>query len=1303
LDTLHDRRLEPGLASGSRELEFRLLGPLEVLHGGQPVSLGGARQRAVLAVLLLNLNEAVETDRLVDEVWGDDAPLTAAKIVHNNVSQLRKLLERDVALAGDGSYELLQRHRGGYELRLEPEQVDALLFESRAQAGRQALTDGDPLVASAQLREALALWRGPALAEFADAPFAQHERTRLEELRLAAIADRVEADLAAGGAAELVAELEAIVAQHPLRERLREHLMLALYRAGRQADALHVYQDTRRLLVDELGIQPSPALQRLQHAILIHDPALELEPPGRDERRESATPHRPREVRKTVSVVITEIQPVGPALDAEVLHEPLARTLDDVSHALERHGAAVDRAIGGVTLAVFGMPAVHEDDPLRAVRAAVDARSAVAAASERTERQLDVRLALRAAVVTGDVLASTAPAGTDGLAGAALDAALRLHGEAQPHEILVADETWRLLRDRLCVRPLTRVRAGTKPVAWLLEDVLPEAPVRPSREPPLIGRERELVALGQAFERTLQERTPHLFTILGPAGIGKSRLADEFASSLGGQATVLRGRCLSYGDGIALRPIAEMVEQLCGGDSELLSGLLEREPEGALVAERIAAGVGLNRSPTSTDDTFWAVSKLVETLGRTRPLVLIVEDLHWAAPTLLDVVEHVVDRSRAPVLVVCVARAELLDERSSWGGGKPNATSIRLGRLSDRESLALIGALAAGATIGRDTLARVAAVAEGNPLFLEQMVAILREGGSSAEVALPPTIHALLEARLDRLDVGEREVLERASVVGKEFWRDAVIELAPVELRAAVDEHLEALVRRDLVGPKRSLHAGGDGFEFRHVLLREVAYDSLPKRLRAELHERFALWLERSFGTRVSELDEVLGHHYEQAHLHHNELRLGGEHAAELAGRAAERLASAGHRAYARDDLPSAEALLARAAALREAGAPDRFELLVDLGDALRETGQLERAAAVLAEAEDSAGDPSDKACVRIARLRLQLQTDHEVEIELVSREARDAIAIFAELGNDRRLAKAWELVAWARWYHCQAGKADAALQQAVACARRAGDRRTEAQCLHLSVGAMYFGPMPVAAAVRRCEEILEQPGTQPRLRASALRGLAGLSAWAGDEERAGMFVRSHRALVEDLGLRVSEASAAETYGIVRLAAGDPAGAEAEFRRGYERLEEMRERTLSALLAAMLANALHLQGRDDEALEFSERSRDATGADDLLAQVQWRTARAKPLAHAGRGAEAETLAREALGLVRTTDFLAAHADTAMDLAEVLCLQGRRAEASQYVEEALALYEQKGCRVAAARARATRRFPGDYAPVTRPGK
>jgi tetratricopeptide (TPR) repeat protein len=369
-----------------------------------------------------------------------------------------------------------------------------------------------------------------------------------------------------------------------------------------------------------------------------------------------------------------------------------------------------------------------------------------------------------------------------------------------------------------------------------------------------------------------------------------------------------------------------------------------------------------------------------------------------------------------------------------------------------------------------------------------------------------------------------------------------------------------------------------------------------------------------------------------------------------------------------------------------QSGAAGRVELLVDFGDALRDSGELDRAAAALAEAVVSARSLSDLAYVEIARLRLRLQTDPGIAIEEVSHNAWRAVAIFEELEQDRRLAKAWELLAWVPWFKCRAEQTDAALEKAIACARRAGDRRTEAQSLHLSIGAAYLGPMPVPDAVRRCEALLALPDAQPRVRAAALRAQAGLAAWAGEERRARELVRRHRSVVQELGLRVSAASAAETYGIVELAAGNPVAAEAEFRRGLASLDEMGERTMSALLAALLAHALYLQGRDDDALEFSERSRNAAAADDLVAQVQWRTAGAKALARTGRGAAAESLAREALALARSTDFSATRADTAMSLAEVLRLDGHHVEAIPYVEEALAQYELKRCRVDAARAR-----------------
>jgi DNA-binding SARP family transcriptional activator len=1249
-----------------QEIAFRILGPVELLKDDRPLRLGGARQRTLLAALLLHANEPLATSRLIDEIWGEDAPQTAAKVVQNTVSQLRKLLETEEARRS-GSYEVLVKRPAGYELRIDPDRIDARRFERLVEEARHALRDGDAASAAATLREGLELWRGPVLADAADTPFVGAASARLEELRLAALEERIEADLAVGISTDLAGELEALVAQYPLRERLRAHLMLALYRSGRQADALRLYQDTRRLLVDEVGIEPGPALQRLQRAILAQDTSLEVEQRAKPDAVRSA-PAVAREVRKTVSVVLAELVALGPPLDPEALRGPLADARETISRSFEHHGATVEPAVGGGILGVFGIPAVHEDDPVRAVRAALEARQATAAVSDRLEPGLGVRLAVRTGVATGELVT-----GEDAdLAGEPIDAAARLQHEAHPDEILIADPTRRLLADAVQVEPV----AG----AWRLREVVAGASLFPRRlDIPFVGRDRELDQLRRAFERSAHERMPCLFTILGSAGIGKSRLVTEFISSLGRDAKVLAGRCLSYGDGATLWPLAEMVRQLTP------------EPEGEL-------GIALGEDPT--EETFRAVRKLFEALARAQPLVLVFEDVHWAEPTLLDLVEHVVDWSRdVPILVVCLARPELLDTRTSWGGGKLNATAILLEPLSEEDSQALIDGLTADVELAPETLARVAALAEGNPLFLEQMLAMLRERGPAAELVVPPTIQGLLTARLDRLEPEERAVLERAAVIGREFPREAVVELSPVDAREDVARRMSALLHRDLIRPHRPLFGTDEGFEFRHALLREAAYDSVPKRLRAELHERFATWLERAPGAR--ELEEIIGHHLEQAARYSTELRLDAEHAAELTARAAQRLASAGRRAHARADLPSAARLLTRAAALFEAGAPGRVELLVDLGEALREGGELEQAAVVLADAAADPGTADDAALdaqVRIGRLRLQSQVDPEIDTEELSREARHAIEVFERLGDDRRLAKAWELLAWAPWFRCRAAEADAALERAIAYARRAGDSRTEALGLHFSIGAAYHGPTPVAEAVRRCEAIMARPAEQPRVQASALRALAGLEALAGEIDRARGLVRRHRELVEDFGLRVTAASASETYGLVELYAGDAPAAEAEFRRGYENLEAIGERTLSAILAALLAHALYAQGRSEEALRFSELSERAARADDVLAHVQWRSARAKALARTDRPAEAERLSREAVVLIGRTDFLTAHGDAVLDLAEVLRHSGRSREAAPFAEEAQRLYERKGAVVPAARARALLADLGAHAPA-----
>jgi DNA-binding SARP family transcriptional activator/class 3 adenylate cyclase len=1287
------------------ELEFRILGRFEVLRGGERLLLAGGIQQALLAMLLLNANEPLSRDLLIKALWGYEPPQTAAKMINNNISRLRRLLEPNGASGGEPQQVLATQARG-YELRIDPDQLDARRFERLIKEGRQALARGAPDVAAAKLREGLALWRGPALAEFDQELFAEAEAARLEELRLGAINDRIEAELALGHHDDLVGELESLVTQYPLRERLRAHLMLALYRSGRQAEALELYQKTRQLLVEALGIEPTRSLQELERAILLQDPSLDLDeepPPLRlVEEPPPSAQAPPREVRKTVSVVFAEVAPLGQRLDPEAVRAPMSRSLELASSVLERHGGSVKRVRPGAINAVFGIPVVHEDDALRAVRATAELQQALANLNRELEQGWRIHVALRAAVNTGEVVATEGTSGEGVVAGDALDVAAQLQQAADSDEILVADATKRLAEQAVRLEPVEPlVLKGTpEPLqVWRLLDVVQEAPLAGRRHAtPMVGRERELAQLRQAFEAAVDRRTPHLFTVLGPAGIGKSRLAAEFTASLANAATVATGRCLPYGEAITYWPLAEIVRQVAGDDPrESLDKLLDEDPEAAVIADRLASAMGVAETAQPSAETFWAARELFEALADTRPLVLVFEDLHWAEPTFLDLIEYLtLWVSDAPILIMCLARPELLEDRQSWAAGKVNATSILLEPLSERESQLLMRKLVEAAELPEEAVEGILRVAEGNPLFLEEMLSMLNEEGfARGAVGVPPTIQALLGARLDRLQPEERMVLGRAAVIGQEFSRAAIVELLPEDARASHDARLGLLVRRELIRPHRSLFGGDEGFRFRHILLREAAYASVPKEVRAELHERYAVWLERKAGSRAREFEEIVGHHLEQAFRYRTELRPADERARELAVRAADRLARAGRRAYAREDLPAAVGLLSRASELLDPRVPSRSELLVDLSEAFRETGDLERAEAVLTEASEAASASDDPALqwhARIASLRLQRQTDPEFKTDELLRDATRAVEVFERAGDERRLAEAWSLLAWVPWFQCQASAAEQALQRAVEHARRAGDTRTEAQSLDLLIGAAWFGPLPVPEAIRRCEEIVARFAEQRRIKASALRALAGLKAMQGDFDEARELIERHRGLVQDLELSVTAAHAAETYGIVEMLAGDPVAAERELRRGYETLEQKGGEMNVSPLAALLAQALSAQGRAEEALVFTELSERAALPDDRFAHVEWRSARAKALAALGQPREAEVVAREAVTLAEQTDFLVVHADALMILGEVLRVAGGADESLRVLEQALALYEQKGNIVAAGRARAELRAP-----------
>ena len=635
-------------------MEVRLLGPLELADGGRSIAYGGARQRAVLALLVLHANQVVASERVLLELWGEDAPPGAANALQAAVSRLRRALP-----AGR-----LVTRPPGYLFRGFPDEIDLGRFERLLAQGRQALAEGAAADAAEQLALALSLWRGPALADFRYEPFAQAEIARLDELRLVCLEVRIEADLALGAGGELVGELQRLVSEQPLRERLRGQLMLALYRSGRQAEALEAYREVRELLLEELGLEPAPALGELEAAILRHDPAL----------RTAQTPAQAIAVvptRKPVTVLCAELRVgsrSGAGLDPEALRVILERAQAILGATLERHGGKLSAAVGQRIVGVFGVPALHEDDALRAAQAALAAQAAVEAEATVLEQERGLALRMRVGLATGEALVG----GPDpsGFAGDAVGQAVELAEQATVGEILVSDQTRGLAAGALEVEPAggNRFRLLAAPIG--------ARPLPVRLDAPLVDRVEELDQLREGLARAVREGEPVLATVLGEAGIGKTRLAHELAARAATEATVLTGRCLPYGDGITFWPLRELLAQAGAphGTREELEALLDGEADGARIAEWLAGALGLGGPGTlAAPEIFWATRRLLETLARRRPLVVILEDLHWAEPTFLDLAEAVAGQARPDRGCRCSA----WPARSCWSGARPGRLGWR--------------------------------------------------------------------------------------------------------------------------------------------------------------------------------------------------------------------------------------------------------------------------------------------------------------------------------------------------------------------------------------------------------------------------------------------------------------------------------------------------------------------------------------------------------------------------------------------------------------------------------------------------
>jgi class 3 adenylate cyclase/tetratricopeptide (TPR) repeat protein len=989
-------------------------------------------------------------------------------------------------------------------------------------------------------------------------------------------------------------------------------------------------------------------------------------------RLQEATPGL--QARRVVTVLFTDVAgstSLGEAHDPEAMRLVLDRFFEAATQIIERHGGRVEKVIGDAVLGVFGLPRAHEDDALRAVRSAVELNEALDRISDAVEQTYDVRLRLHTGVDTDEVVV-----GPDDpfAAGDAMRLATRLEQAAGPGEVVIGDATRWLVRGAVEVEPV--VDGADRP-AWRVRRITGDAPFVRRLDGPLVGREDEVAALGRAYSRTAAEPRCRLVTVLGAAGIGKSRLVRELTRDVVGEARVLFGRCLPYGDGITYWPLAQIVREAAEIGVELeaeearsrVAALVGGHESAELVAERLAAAIGLGGTSARPEEIAWAARVFLERLASAQPLVVVVDDVQWGEPTFLDLVEYMADRmEETPVLLVCTSRPELLETRPAWMADRANVVWITLEPLTRTDSDRLIEHLVEEGAVDTSVRDAIAAAADGVPLFVEEMLAMLREDGTNGGVTIPPTIHALLAARLDRLPPPERAVLERAAVVGEEFREDAVADLAGGD----VAEPLARLVGKDVV------RQAEDGFAFRHVLLRDAAYGGMSKELRAELHERYADFLEGVSGERVAEVEEIVGYHLEQAARYRGELGLDGRG---LAVRAAERLGSAGSRAYARADMPAATHLLERAVALVPAGDPARPALQVELGSTLRETGRLPRAEQQLSEAEHAAAERGDRAvelAARVVRTLVRAQTDPDFDILRTLDETGEAIAELEALGDRRALARAWRLAMLCRVMILQFGDLEVASREVLEHSRRAGDAAIATEALYWLAIAIWWGPDPVSEALPRCEALLAET-RGPSDEASVLTSLAGLYAMTGDVGRALETIDRARDRFHELGLVLLRENAALGVAQIQLHGGDPLAAERTLRASTTALEQFGETGYLSTQLAFLASVVAIVGSPDEALEIADRSQALTAHGDVLQQAFWNAARARAFSRLGRHEEATPLVEEAVAMVAAaSDDPHTLALLKGEAADVLAAAGRIDDARRELEEALALHERKGC-------------------------
>jgi class 3 adenylate cyclase/tetratricopeptide (TPR) repeat protein len=1017
----------------------------------------------------------------------------------------------------------------------------------------------------------------------------------------------------------------------------------------------------------------------------------------------------PVERRKLATLVFCDLSgstALGERIDAEAVRSLMLTYFGEMRAALERHGGTVEKFVGDAVLAVFGVPEAHEDDALRACRAALEMQARLSALNDRFERQVGKRVALRIGVNTGEVVAGDASSRETFVTGDPVNVAARLEQAARPGEVLLGERTYRLVREAVAaeaIEPL-HLRGKSEPLpAYRLLGVSDVGLVPRGSSTPFAGRGEQLRLLERSFEAAVATRACSLVTVVGEPGVGKSRLTSELVSRIDGRARVVRGRCLPYGEGITFWPVGEIVRDLAGIQEDhsraeaaaLVEAHVEGAPNARVVAAKIAQLLGLADGVATAPETEWAIRHFLRARAAEQPLIVVVEDIHWAEPTLLGLLAGLPAAiTDVPILVLCLARPELLEHVPNWDVG------VRLEPLGGRDIDDLLDGLLGNAPAG--VRARLAQASAGNPLFAEELVAMLADDGTLrvdggvctvagelAALELPASLHALLSARLDRLDADARATLASGAVEGEVFHSGAVVELSGPAWRPTIPASLQRLVDKDLLRAAAASFVGETAFRFKHILVRDAAYRETAKRIRAGLHEHFAEWLERMAGDRVTEYEEVVGYHLEQSHRYRVELGAFDDGLEALGARAAGRLATAGRRAIARGDVAAATNLLGRAAALYPENGRERVEVLLYLVEPLAVSGSTPRARELAAEAVRGAEELGDERLATRARIEetwLRVYSGERPDDGPTLSQAERSIPILERARDDTGVARACEVAAMVHYYYGRLSDAAAASERGFVHADRAHDTQQQGNQRLVRTVAAQWGFTPLD----RVEEMLEGDLAWARetgslgVEAKATLRRAVVRVARGDPAGGQALFTHGLSACADLGMSLW---AAGFVGCWMLGlTDDPEVAEPRLRESYDALAAAGRRNVLSTVATIFAECRYRQARYGDSDDLLDVAADAGAEDDFVTQVRLRAGRAKLLARRGLAVDAEAAAREAVALAERTEYIDLRGDSLLALGEVLRLAGRRDEAAGAMRAALELWEAKGNVASAARTR-----------------